>query len=159
MMVRTSDPGLLNDVANHPDVRPWLGGDGPVNLAPLITPPGNVTLMLEDGGGGFIGVQCGPGVYDIHSLFVPSLRRFSKPAMQEACAYMFHVAAARELITCIPANNRAATSLAKTAGFVPNGWRSHCWPTMGGPYGVTWWRLTAEQYAQRVGAMCDTLRG
>ncbi len=147
MIARTHDAAFLNAVANHPDVRPWLGGEGEADLSPLITNPENVTLVAPNGG--FVLVKIAPGIYDTHSLFLPTGRHRTIEAMREAAAWMFEREGATELVTTVPCPNRAASALARLAGFQPIGFRRRYWPRVGGPDGVTWYTLLRDDWKAR----------
>lgn len=49
---RTLDAAAINEIANHPEVRPWLGGDGVLDLSELVSAPANITLAID--GGAFV---------------------------------------------------------------------------------------------------------
>lgn len=149
-MTVTTDVDAVNAVANDPDVRPWIGGIGPVDLAPLLQSPGTVTLWMD--GGGFICHRIADRVFDVHSLFLMRVRHLTRRAMMLGCSYMFEMGPdALELVTTVPDDNAPAKALVQLAGFTLAGARMRCWPVMGGPLGVTWWRLTREEWAIRHG--------
>ena len=113
---RTADATALNVIANHPDVRPLIGGDGPVDLAALVADPANIALVSDDGG--FVCVHHGAGRYEVHSLFAPTRTRQSAVyAMRDALSYMFTSTPCVELITKVPLDNVAAKGLTQLAGF------------------------------------------
>lgn len=113
---RTFHAEGFNEVANNPDVRPWLQGpDGIVDLAPVISNPANFALWCD--GGGFILVRHEPGIYEVHSLFSPESRGHSVAAMRAGFAYMFERTDADEIVTTVGDDNRAALAFAKMAGF------------------------------------------
>jgi len=115
-VTRTMDPTLLNRVANDPHVRPWLGGDGPLDLTALLADPSNLAGVSESGG--FLAVSMGRGRYEIHSLFAPDRAKGEAVrAMRGALDYIFSASDAVELVTKVPTANRAATGLARLAGF------------------------------------------
>lgn len=157
MLVRTFDATALNLVANDAAVRPWIGGEGPVDFTATLSDRSNVALALVSGGGGFLGIRIAPGIYDVHSLFVPDARRYTLSAMREALRFMFVDLDARELVTTVPDGNRAAAALTQRAGFTCAGFRAACWPVMGGPLGVTWWRMTLVDWCQKNDTLCQTV--
>lgn len=117
-VVRTLDATHLNAVANDPDVRPDLGGEGALDLTPAVSDPANVTVVTAHGG--FIAVAAGAGRYEIHSLFRPDGRgRESIRAMRAGLDYLFAATDATELVTKVPQVNLAARGLARLAGFSP----------------------------------------
>lgn len=112
---RTLDAGRLNPVANHPDVRPWLGGEGPLDLTPLVSNPQNLAYATD--AGGFLAVALGDGHYEAHSLFLPDGRRDTVRAVRAALDHFFAASDGLELTTKAPEGNRGAAALAQLAGF------------------------------------------
>lgn len=147
MMALTNDTATVNAIANHPDVRPFLGGEGPADLGPTMAHPRSLTWLME--GGAFLCVHAGYGIYDVHSLFMPEARRHTRRAMEFAVREMFQHLGAVELVTTIPEHNKAASALAKLGGFTFAGFRDRAWPVLGGPDTVTWWSLTKDAWELR----------
>lgn len=115
--MRTLDPSGFNRVCNHPDVRPWLGGEGPIDVASIVTDPNNYALFF--GEGGFI-LHAGPAAsFEVHSQFTPEGRPSSFDAMRAGMDYMFTRTNALQLTTFLPDNNPAAKGLALKGGFKP----------------------------------------
>ena len=73
-LVKTTDATFLNSVANHPDVRRWLGTDGEsfVDLGVLLRLPGAFALQNEYGG--FVFTLMGDGHYEFHTRWKRRLR-------------------------------------------------------------------------------------
>lgn len=115
-IARTRDARRLNEIANHPDVRPWLGGDGPIDLTGVLAQPENMAGITDNGG--FVAVALGRGRYEVHSLFLPSRSRGEAVrAMRAAVDYIFSASDAVDLITKVPNGNAAAAGLARLAHF------------------------------------------
>lgn len=117
-MKRTKDAAFLNEVANHPDVRPWLGLDGKseIDLTGLLDQPGNFALVNDHGG--FVFMHEGGGVYELHTQFLPSGRgRLAVSAALEIEFLMFTLYGATLLKTYVPHENRGALGLVRLAGF------------------------------------------
>lgn len=126
VVARTLSARNLNAVANHADVRPWLGGDGPLDLTALVENPFN--FAFETAHGGFIGVAQSATRYEVHSLFLPEGRGAEAiGAMRSAAAYMFSATPCQELVTKVPQTNPAAAAMAKRAGFESAFMRSIPW--------------------------------
>lgn len=116
---RTFDPAFLNEVINHPAVRPYMApGDEPIDLTPVVSNPANFALVTE--GGGFV-LHCHePGIYEVHSQFLPDHRGgHAAKAMRAGFDYMFTRTDATRIITQVPDNNDAAKGFAKLAKFRP----------------------------------------
>lgn len=114
--MRTLDPAYLNEVANHPQVRPWLKGEGTADLTPVISDPVNIALQYE--GGGWLLRNLGACVYEVHSMFVPEVRGAKvKANLVDALEYVFLQTDAVKLVTQLPEGNLAARALARIAGF------------------------------------------
>lgn len=113
---RTMEAPGFNAIANHPAVRPWLGGDEPMDLTGTLAHPDNVAGLAP--GGGFICVALGDGRYDVHSLFLPDREpQEAITTMRAALDYFFASTDGVTLVTKVPKGNRAALGLAKLAGF------------------------------------------
>jgi RimJ/RimL family protein N-acetyltransferase len=116
MMRRTLDPAFLNAVANDPEVRPWIGGTGALDLGPLIADPANIAL--ESAHGGWVLIRHEPGIYELHTLFRRAGRgRVYFEAATAALDYVFAGTDAREIVTRVPANNPHADLAAARCGF------------------------------------------
>jgi hypothetical protein len=115
MIRRVMDASLFNCVCNHPDVRPWLGGEGPIDTSATLANPGNYGLFGQ--GGGFILVAGPAASFEVHSQFVPEGRKHSFEAMRAGMDYMFTRTNALQLTTFLPDNNPAARGLALKGGF------------------------------------------
>jgi hypothetical protein len=144
---RTMDAAHLNRVANHPAVRPWLGGDGVLDLTALITNPDNIAVVSEHGG--FIGVAQAYGRYEVHSLFTPDRPGAeTMQAMRAGLDFMFTATDCLELVTKVPQDNRAAAALALRAGFEQR-WTAPLKWTDGQMVTADFLGLTLERWALR----------
>jgi hypothetical protein len=141
MIRRTFDPRLLNAVVNHPEVRPYVGGEGVLDLTDLIANPVNFALVTQ--GGGFLLINQGEGIYEVHSQFLPEARRNTRKAMKAGFDYMFTRTDCERVTTQVPDSNLAAQALAKAAGFRLMFRRED---TPRGP--TAFMGLTAEEWAQ-----------
>jgi hypothetical protein len=113
---RTLEAAFLNAVANHPEVRPWIGGEGPLDLAPVIADPANVALVHAHGG--WVFARHEPGIYEVHTLCLAAGRgREQLKLWREAARWMFTRTDAREIVTRIPDDNPGAGAAAALCGF------------------------------------------
>lgn len=142
-MRRTTDAAFLNSVANHEEVRPWLGGEGVIDLAPVLADPMN--YGLDGDGGGFVYIHLGGYVYEVHSLFLPEARRGTAKAAQDGLRYMFTATECIEVVTKVPEPNKAAHGLVVRCGFSPMFRREKAW----GDDAVEYWSLTADRWVQK----------
>ena len=61
-MTPCTDADLIDYYVNHPDIRPFIGGHGPLNVA-----------LIGDHGG-FLLSWTAPGTYEIHTVITPEGR-------------------------------------------------------------------------------------
>jgi hypothetical protein len=115
MIHRTMNAELFNSICNHPEVRPYLGGEGPIDTTTVLSNSGNYGLFGE--GGGFILVAGPAASFEVHSQFVPEGRKHSFEAMRAGMDYMFTRTNALQLTTFLPDDNPAARGLALKGGF------------------------------------------
>jgi hypothetical protein len=114
-VIRTLDGSFLTEVANHPEVRPWLGGEGFLDLRPAIATPENIALQFV--GGGFVFHRIGEGLYEAHSLFLPAHRGSEAVrCLRAALRYMFTATDCMEILSRVPDGNLAADGFARLAG-------------------------------------------
>lgn len=132
MLRRTMSPALLNEVANLPEVRPWVGaGDDTLDVTVLLQNPANYALVTDKGG--FMLVALLPGVFELHTLFPPDARGKSFfAAAREMFRYMFTQTPCLEIITKCPDDNAGARMAAATVGFRERFRREGAWFTGGG---------------------------
>lgn len=117
MIHRTMDAARLNALANHPDIRPFvLGGEGPLDLTPLVMNPAVVVLEAEHGA--FVLVPIQKTVYELHTLWTPEGRGapFFAHAAEMFC-YVFTRTPALEVVTKVPDGNRGAAIASAKVGF------------------------------------------
>lgn len=127
MIHREYDARVINEIINHPEVRPWLGGFGTLDLSPGLADTRNVLLMAGETGGLFFHWQ-EPGIYEVHTQFLPENRGLAAfGAAREAVDWMFSHTDMCELWTKCPESNRGAKVLTTTLGGKvwfkrPQGW-------------------------------------
>lgn len=148
-MIRTRDATFLNQVANHPSVRPWLGTDGVsyVDLGILLALDGAFALINDVGG--FVFIPKGEGEYEFHTQFLPEGRgRRVFEASREAQRIVFGEDGAKAVHTYVPHPNRAARGLAIMSGFTQTGADDQ----------NTYWTLTREAWEARHGGSLPTMK-
>lgn len=145
MIHRVFDAAFLNQVANHPEVRPWLGGEGEIDFQPALNDANNIGLVTD--GGGWLIHKLGPGLYECHTQFLPDQRgRHVVAAMREGFRYMFTETDCMEVVSRIPDGNRGAEGLAQAAGFREIFRRERCWPKPGDEQGVSFRSLSFDEW-------------
>ncbi len=154
MLKRTFEADSLNAVANHPAVRPWLLGAGPVDMSPLVADCANVALVNDDGG--FLLTPSGLGDYEVHTMFVPGAVD-PLAAARECAAWMFSRTDCMRIVTKVPRANVRARALADAMGFrllfvVPD------WDCLGLEIDDWAMGLAASPYAA-ARAACDMMLG
>jgi anthranilate/para-aminobenzoate synthase component I len=144
-LTRTFDATFLNRVVNHPEVRPWLGGDGAIDLTAIIENPENVVLVNEHGG--WIITKIDVGLYEAHSQFLPEGRNAALiDDMREGLRYLFTATDCVELLTKVPDNNKAADGLAQRAGFCELFRRESVWRDGENKCGVSYRSMTLDAW-------------
>jgi hypothetical protein len=154
MLKRTLDAAHLNAVANHPAVRPWIGGEGPLDLTAVIADPRNIALEGEPGG--WVFARHEPGTYEVHTLWRPEGRGSGQlRAFREALRYLFTATDAREIVTRIPVDNEGAMYGASLSGFRQRFRRERAFRQSRGeggagePVDVSYQALTIDDWAAR----------
>lgn len=114
MIRRTLDPAFLNEIANLPDVRPHLSGEGDIDLSFVAANP--VNYLLQCDAGGFVLAQHEPGIYEVHSIFRPDSGTAPVRAMREAMDWMFTRTDCGKIISKVPKSNKRAKGFAVIGG-------------------------------------------
>lgn len=136
----------INSIVNHPEVRPWLGGTGALDLTPLVADPRNVLLMGE--GGGVLFQWLEPGLYEAHTQFLPEARGAgSVQNVRDALRWMFTRTDAVEIVTKVPAPNKAALGLVRAIHGQKLFEREAAWPTESGMVAVSFYGLSMLSWA------------
>ncbi len=146
---RTLDATFLNAVANHPDVRPAIGGEGPIDLSGTLANPANFALQTDEGG--WVFVRHEPATYELHTLFLRRGRgRPCIAAWLEASRYMFCATDCREIVTKVPANNLGAAFAAQKCGFTERFVRENAFADLLGQlHDVSYRALTLDGWVAR----------
>lgn len=142
-MKRTKDVAFVNSIVNHPEVFPWIAlpGQESVDCAVLVNDYSNIVLKAK--GGCFIFVFEEPGLYEVHSQFLPEYRGKNVfEAAQEALKWMFLGTDCLEIRTRIPPTN-PGYKLPPSLGFALD-FERPSWPTKDGfenclHFSLTYW--------------------
>lgn len=130
-MKRSDDPAFLEGVANHPRVRPYIGGDPSKPVKAGNSWARTVALEWPDGGVVFIAES--PAVYSAHLVFARKAKD-PLPRCLEALSYLFGLGASA-VVADIPAGYRHVRRIARAAGMTQRNGR--------------WW-ITAKEHKERV---------
>ena len=122
ILKRTLSSLFLNRVVNEPLVRPFVFCDKQedknpeLDLSILIGNPLNVTLVSEYGG--FIFHKYEPGIYEVHTQFLPtSPPGHALEAAKEARKYIFSKTDAVEVYTRVSESNPRAKKFTESVGW------------------------------------------
>lgn len=111
------DAEFLNRVANHPEVRPWLGAGDAIDFCKLFEADSEAFALVNEHGGVIL-IHKGDGEYEFHTMFLPSGRgRAAVRAGAEILSLMFGRYSAMAMKTYVPHDNRAALGLVRLCGF------------------------------------------
>lgn len=146
LIAENRDPTFWNAIANDPETRPLLGaGTEAVDLSPVLAECRNYALATEHGG--FLFIKHEVGRYELHTLFSKEGRgRGVLPAFAEAARFMFTATDATEIVTKTADSNRAASIMARRAGFRPTFTRPAAWHDGSD---MTFYGLTLDEWMQR----------
>jgi hypothetical protein len=115
MIERTFDAIWFNNLCNLPEVRPGLGGEGPIDVTPTLGDPANYALRSAHGG--FILINYGAGVYGVHTQFAAKGRgQHAIAAMRAGLEWMFTRTDCKMIHSHCPDDNPAALKLAQVGG-------------------------------------------
>ncbi len=146
MIERSFDAEWWNRLCNLPEVRPGLGGEGEIDVSPLILNPLNYALRAKHGG--FILEAFGAGVYGVHTQFSSEGRgAHAIEAMRAGLEWMFTRTDCMKIHSHCPDNNPATLALALKGG--ARRWcRNELHPLNGPGWTVAWdlddWAVNAE---------------
>lgn len=117
MIERQTTADRINQIINHPAVRPWVANsdEGELDLSATVADQRNHVLMGEHGGVAFLWVQ--DGVYEAHTQVLPKGRGEWTRSLTEACVrHMFTKTDAYEIMTRVPSGHIAAKAAAEAQG-------------------------------------------
>lgn len=142
MIRRIFDGSLLTQVANEPELRPMLGGEGSIDMRPAAADPNNFCFQLGELGG-FALMPIYPGCYEAHTIFLPGSGASVARYMREVRDWMF-VNTGCEVVKTKTKDNLPAEHLARIGGFCP----------YVNSNGTTYWKLDLDTWLQ----VCSTLQ-
>jgi len=144
--MRTLDAKFLTALANEPEIRPFLGRKGELDLAPIIGDPNNFAFVCEQGG--FVGIRLQPGIYELHTIFRPGDGVHVMAFAAKCMRWMFIHTDCVELKTKVPASNGGARVLAVRAGMCRIFDRPTAWEAPDGGFeGVEYFSITIDKWA------------
>ena len=125
------DPDIVNWAVNHPDVRPFVGPGGELDLTEAVSRPENWFLMGQFGGFGLIWTA--PGAHEVHTFVTKGGRgKWARDKAVETIAYA-KAGGDRMLWTKIPDDQPNVRAFAQEMGMEPAGFEIE---TFGKPYAV-----------------------
>lgn len=146
-VVREFSAERINSIVNDPDVRPWVGGFGPLDLSATVANPANVLLMGQ--GGGLMFIQLEPGLYEVHTQFLPDARgQNALTAVLDALRWMFTRTDCVEVVTRVPDGNAAAAALVKRINGELQFHRPNVWQAPTGLVGVKYYSKTLASWVR-----------
>lgn len=116
MIEVASDARFLNELFNHPEVRPWVAdmGEGVLDLTPVVQ--NHVALTGEYGATCYFRVM--EGIWSVHTAILPEGRgEWAKRFAAESVGTMFTASDATEILTRVPQGHIAAKALTLATGF------------------------------------------
>lgn len=149
-MIRTLDSTILNEIANEPQVRVWLGGTQPLDLTETVCNPENFCFLTDEQRGGYIYHKRAPGLYEVHTLALPTGRgRQMLEARSQGLREMFTKTDCVEVVTKVPEGNQGAAVWATKAGFREVFRRAKAFDLMGELVDVSYCSLSYIDWAIR----------
>jgi len=114
---RTRDTGRINEILNHPEVRPWVAdaGEGRIDLSSQVERD-DVAIVLGEHGG-FVVWHYGGGIWEVHTQVLPEGRgAWTRDFIQAGIRWLFTKTNAVEVLTRVPDQHSAARVAAIQAG-------------------------------------------
>jgi hypothetical protein len=152
---RSFDAADINPILNDPSVMQYvaLPGMGSLDVTPLLEDYRNVLLMAD--GGGMLFCMLEPGMYEVHTTFLKPKRDASGkgPHIRNACLaayhWMFVHTDCTDLVTRIPASNRAARIFSPLVGWTLEFERKNVWPTPDGLIDMSFHALRYDDWVRK----------
>ena len=118
ILARSHDVAAINRVVNAPEVRPFVGGEGVLDVTAAVASPENIWLMGEHGG--FAMAWSALRIYEVHTFILKGGRgEWARQAAHDAIATMAPVA--DQLWTQILPEQGNVVAYAMAMGMRPTG--------------------------------------
>jgi hypothetical protein len=117
MIERQTNADRINEIVNHPAVRPYVANsnEGVLDLTATVADQRNHILCGDHGAVAFLWAQ--DGIYEAHTQVLPRGRGEWTRELTEACVrHMFTRTDAYEIMTRVPAGHIAAKTAAEAQG-------------------------------------------
>lgn len=150
MIRRSFDAGEINAVLNDPSVLPiiTIPGLDTIDVSPLVANTNNILLMAD--GGGVLFCQHEPGIYEVHTNFLPEFRgRNAIRASLAAYRWMFTRTDCMVLLTRAPVPNKAANKFCHIVGATLEFQREKVWPTKEGNVDLNFYALRYDDWLRQ----------
>lgn len=147
---RSFDAADINPILNDPAVFPAIAIPGieKFDVSNLLADPGNVLLTVT--GGSVLFCQQEPGIYEVHTNFLPAHRgRHAIRASLAAYRWMFTHTDCMVLLTRVPAPNLAARKFCKIVGATLEFVRQSAWPTPTGNVALHFFALRYDDWVRK----------
>lgn len=115
------DLALLDYLANHPDIHPWVAGSQLVDVAHLDVPG---ALLIGDHSGAvfFKPTRDVPSYFEMHYLFTEAVRgKRALTLIRSACTTVFTDHNAEVICGAVPREHRASRVMSRALGARPLG--------------------------------------
>jgi hypothetical protein len=141
-MIRTRDADLINGFANHPEIRPFIGGVGELDLSAATRDP---HFALAGGYGCFVLTWTAPETYEVHTLITPEGRgQWAFAFARDCIAYMVGQGASH-LWTRVHPKHRHTAIFTRKVGFKPCGQVLTSFGEAPEIYNLYNWRMPCQQ--------------
>lgn len=156
-VTRSFDAADINPILNHPAVLPFVTVPGvdKLDATQLLADPANVLLVAEGGGILFIAVE--PGIYEVHTNFLPDHRgRHAIRASLDAYRWMFTRTDCMVLQSYVPAFNKATELFCRLIHATREFERKAVWPSPDGPVDLSFWSIRYEDWVRRTDGLIES---
>lgn len=151
LVTRSFEAAGINAVINHPVVFPLVSVPGidRIDVSAIVADPRNVLLMADGGGVLFI-ADIEPGIYEVHTNFLPEKRGVN--AIRSSLAayrWMFTHTDCMTLQTKVPAFNKPAEQFCRVVGAIRDFDRKAVWPAKDGPVDLSFWSMRYDDWVRQ----------